>query len=968
MFIKQSICVYPDFSSLLDQAIRTGHYPSPNGIKQIIDCSNPSDSLLYTQSNGHALIGHDKHGRLGMITTPQDHDYPLTTLCASHGEYINTYPGMYYQADIAMMLSKLYFELELENGQTLSTLDDSESCYLNYFLPMTTKNVDDIRLTTLSLAPILEPSMPSAIPGLPLPGPGGAIHTMVIENRSPSTLKGKALLKLTEKFIARYEDDGAPVEQHANSPHRREWDRNLYLLCRPDANAAIHAMNFNKNNKNEYADESVFYRDIEILPGESLELTCYIALSVNFNRLRPTLAYLYSFSMLEWINIAATFWADRLGDIQVSKDDKINQQSIDFIRRCILDNFNCLQMNPKGEIVVHWQGAPAHQCARLWGIDAEPTAISVLYTLPELGAAILRYCAYRNRPHYLYYPDHSVPNLLAPLCIAAQYIELTGDTTLFHNNPSLLEELRKTADTALTFRHPCGLLHSHYSSDGHVFNRYDYGTNVKAYRALSGFAALLEALGKDGSKYKQAASMIPTAIDKHMTQEGPFGLQICGGNNLGEWEPFYLPDKFFYYDGEDSSSCVAPLYGACEFDDEKWRNYHRYARSLFATNYDPELDVLRWFYWGGPIDGTALVSAVGGAVTRDEMRTALENMLAVGCDETGSMFWWSKGKNSVRWLTRCSQGQGFWVYQHTEQWLGLHMNALTNTLTVRPQGMYGSYRINGARLGSFLYDIEWQETQEGILCTVTNRNEAPVTVRVYAGSKNAGLSDAFSNQDCVCAPGETQRVFLNYPDCKLPVSYKITETESKLLAAEGIFFDTVGLALPGLDQKGANGETVSNVYVLRMVVVTDDKPLKSASVELDLPEGFTSQAKELGMWKVWGDEPGPSRFDIGDIPPRSRAAVSFYIEANELSAPWMLNHPAKWPLNKLDERTLLFRGEQELAGVITATLNGVQEDGSNIHQFINIDIRTLSKDEYDAVICDALGGCDHYKFSMPKHL
>ena len=39
---------------------------------------------------------------------------------------------------------------------------------------------------------------------------------------------------------------------------------------------------------------------------------------------------------------------------------------------------------------------------------------------------------------------------------------------------------------------------------------------------------------------------------------------------------------------------LAPIYGVCDFDDQPWVNYHRFARSLWCPSYDPEFDVLLW--------------------------------------------------------------------------------------------------------------------------------------------------------------------------------------------------------------------------------------------------------------------------------------------------------------------------------------------------------------------------------------
>ncbi|MFR8222386.1 MAG: hypothetical protein ACLU9T_15850 [Blautia faecis] len=109
-----------------------------------------------------------------------------------------------------------------------------------------------------------------------------------------------------------------------------------------------------------------------------------------------------------------------------------------------------------------------------------------------------------------------------------------------------------------------------------------------------------------------------------------------------------MDEDFLYYDGEDSSSALAPVYGIYDFSYAPWINYHRFARSLFCSNYDPEMDTLRWFPYGGALDGTAYVSQLGGAITREEMGRSLKNLISAAVDETGSLYWWPKGENKQK--------------------------------------------------------------------------------------------------------------------------------------------------------------------------------------------------------------------------------------------------------------------------------------------------------------------------------
>jgi hypothetical protein len=274
-------------------------------------------------------------------------------------------------------------------------------------------------------------------------------------------------------------------------------------------------------------------------------------------------------------------------------------------------------------------------------------------------------------------PDHSVSILVAPVIIAGRWLRTTADMTFFQKHPEVVADLKTIVDQVMKLKAPSEtLFRTKYSSDGSVGRVYDYSTNLKVWYAFESLAYLLTRLDRqeEGAVFANTASEIKAAIEHHMVVEGPFGRQISGGTNLGE-DPgtFYIDEQDLYYDGEDTGSMLAPIYGMTPHTDEPWKNYHRFARSLFCGTYDPEFDTLLWNA-AEPmvIDGTALISRVGGSTSINEMKDAMLTLRKMGIDEvTGSLFWWPCGITEKRVLTRCSQGQGAWAWQYMEQWLGV---------------------------------------------------------------------------------------------------------------------------------------------------------------------------------------------------------------------------------------------------------------------------------------------------------
>ena len=460
--------------------------------------------------------------------------------------------------------------------------------------------------------------------------------------------------------------------------------------------------------------------------------------------------------------------------------------------------------------------------------------------------------------------------------------------------------------------------------------------------------------------FMKAAGMIKDAVREHMCVKGPFGDQIRGGSNMGEHEPFYLRDDTLYYDGEDSSSCLAPLYGIMDFHDPLWQNYHRFSRSLFCTNYDPEADALRWFARGGAIDGTALISGIGGSVTRQEMATKLQNMFDMGCDDTGSLFWWPKAKNCVRGLTRCSQGQGAWIFQHMEQWLGLRLNAAEKTLSVNLQGLYAGYEWKGANIGGMRFDIRVQEGEDTLSASVTNLNDTSVTLRI--ASRPAG--GAFSGGEYhtfQLAPSATADVQLARPAGSAITPVSIPAVENAVFAADKPVLGTALFEQPFVYQ------TEPNIFAAQLVLLSGPQDLRSASICISVPAQLEVKAKEFGLLDEFADEGfGPSIVcSLGDIPANSRKVIPIYLSlapSFDCHGAWMARSPfAAIPQSGPAYLAICADSRTEL-GNLCARVTAEYLDGHKADIQLTLPVRTVTKQELSQLDMDVFGGQN-----IPQH-
>lgn len=912
-----------------------------------------SERLLFTASNLRVLLGQDSEGSMAFICAPHKRDYALPTCVTGNGAPISAHPGMYYQTDVAMWYGRARYQIELEDGNVLYPGAGADTWYMDHFLPVTRQTTSNAEISVLSFAPVLEPGTPCGIPGAQLPGPSGALFVMHIKNNSNSRLRGRCKMLFQPAFVIRSEYDGCNAfEKDQVRPYHCEWERDIYTMWRPDATASL----FLKDGvHNTDAQNPELYTTLDLEPGAAQTIECYVAVSPDKAGVAPALATLLQHDALEWMQTTARFWADRLGKFscKIEDDPALGAAYRDMQLRSVLDNFNCLQTDENGRLLVHWQGAPSHNVGRFWGIDIEPTALSVLYVLPELGPCLLNYIARRNEPRFSLYTDHSTPIRVALLTIAGQYIRLTNDSAFFKDNPEILEHMRAAYQKLMDSRHGrFTLFSSRYSSDGIVFHRYDLGTNAKVFFALDGYRAVLRALGDPyAEQLGDTMNALAGDIRAVLTAQGPFGPQFTGGDNLGEGDDFYFRDGLYYYDGEDSSSCMMPVYGLLGLEDEAWRNYHRFARSLFATNFDPEMRALRWFFYGGAVDGTAYVSRLGGAVTREEMRGALTDMLECAVDLTGSLFWWPKGKNKRRCIARCSQGQGSWVFQGTRQWLGLYYDAAARKLTVCPRGLLRAYSYQGVRMGGGLFDVEYAEQSGYVELCIVNRNRFPVEIRVGIRPAGAGADGPIAWRDYALDPGQALKEQIEQNARALTPSFKPEYTEVKILGQDGVVFGAFGLQLPAADAP-------SNAFLLRFVLLSD-KALSDVRLKLHVPDGFGATAKEPRVWATPPENAGADAcVEIGRLPAYERAVLPFYVTLPrnvDAQNVWQNRHPFEYPIADAQAQLLFAPSKCPACWTLEATLRYTLH-GQAYSRVIQLPFNAISQTEFTQAVQKLLTG------------
>jgi hypothetical protein len=914
----------------------------------------PSTEAMFTQSNGRVLIGQSANGSFRMIAVPTQ-VYPAPT---GMGEF-GLGAGMYHHFDVAMYAGDLTYQLVLEGSDAINLAADdrdNETWYAGDFIPLTRTRAESLEIALVSIAPVVADAHNAPLAPAPLPGPAAAIYCLYLRNTGHEALRGKIVLQASDLFVEHYQD-AQPALRDQKRPAVNVHQRTL-ILTRPFGSVGIHL----HQGQWRQTDQTPFEAevDFELAGGQSQVFETHIAIGASYSDIMPTIFALHLRDALDWANITAAFWRSRLGNLDMGKDEDA-LFSRDIYVRSLFDNFNCLQIDATGNLLAHWQGAPSHGYGTVWGIDVEPTVVSVAHICPEIAWQGLTFFMTRSRvPRGT--QDHSVPILVAPIIIARQWLQITGEVDKFRQNPEVMTALESIMRDLLALESPVdSLFPSIYSSDGVVGRRYDYGTNVKVWYTFDSMAYLLRHLGEPerAQFYHEKAQAIRAAIDKHMTIDGPFGPQVSGGTNLGE-DPgdLYLPEDEPYYDGEDTSSMLAPIYGICDFTDQPWMNYHRFARSLWAPGYDPEFDVLLWAP-GDPaiFDGTAYFSHLGGCVTREEMREALDTLRQVGVDDvTGSVFWWPHGLEYKRALTRCSQGQGAWAWQYLYQWLGLKIDANANELTVAPRGLLTSFEWTNFRAGEHSFDIRWSEDNTAGIARIRNNNKEPWTIQVGFRESGAGAEGGLVWQTRSLAPGEELKFVQAQTPCRDHLGIN-RETLVKLEA--DAFADLAGVGFKRYGPSYLWGHWDANrlwdpqamPFALRFVILNGTTTdWSDVSVTLTIPDGWTGQGRQPRHWPPPENmTPSCACVELGSLPALRREVAAFWIKQPDKLDLWRRffwdrdGIPFHKPVHS-DRTITLYTNDQEPVPAVTfeAELVAKSADGQEIRRRIEVPVNILN--------------------------
>jgi hypothetical protein len=523
-------------------------------------------------------------------------------------------------------------------------------------------------------------------------------------------------------------------------------------------------------------NEKISFR---LKPGEKKWLPFIISL-VSRNRIFKEIKNRNS---LEWLNSTWSYFRNMIGRLEMPKD-KFTQE---FLERTIHQCFGSIGMTGDGEIAgSNWGTYPT--TAPIWMKDMYYSYLPFYIFDPELLKSGILWFLDRSIHYegvkYKERVSHSLGNSLTPVVLSGLYYFSTGDREFFRKNPYLKFRIREILDKVLNSKHKnAWLFPSDWISDGPSIGDYHTGSNVLAWYSFKSMGKIMDKVYGDkfnASKYIDIAEKIKEDIEKHNVIDNVFGLQYIEGVDEDGSVPYMI------HDGEESDVTLMPVYGYTSFDDQKYKNFSRFALTEYNKYFVPETGGVRWdnfqsimeakskckfnqkkFDWEKYFNNNpyissatfpAFITGFASITNEEEMNGKNGYMTRIKqlADMDGSIWWWPypnkednpKYEYPLRFYTAGKSGwaSGVFAVLFVSEILGLKYDGLSKKLYFRPFSPSSNFKWENFRIGNGCFSVDYKKRESHISMSIENNNQFDVTVE-YEIIIESNL--------------ETEKVFLN---------------------------------------------------------------------------------------------------------------------------------------------------------------------------------------------------------------
>lgn len=509
---------------------------------------------------------------------------------------------------------------------------------------------------------------------------------------------------------------------------------------------------------------------LDIRSGEDFSHRQRIAFELRpgEQRLFPVLLTVYGEAVSPQIRRGPMYWLEQTlgyyrrlaGKLQFEDDPFLSE----FMKRTLCQCQQCIGMDGDETLAgSSWGTNPTTD--QIWMKDMYYSMLPLAQCDPELFFKGVKWFAkWGVRPEGMLFAggvNHSLSNSLSAVLMAGEYFACTGDIESFRRDGALVERLTEILDDMIMSRtqRDVWLFPSVWISDGLALGDFHTGTNITAWAALNGMAAILEALpdAQKSAQYRAVAARVREAITTLCVTDGPYGPQLLEGVGEGSQalkeqmkadsleafraknEGFGIQFYEFYnraqerpylvHDGEETDTTLAAFYGLMEFDDAVLRNYFRFAMSEHNRFYCP---VSRGILWEDCTDSTfpGYVTGMANAVDAQSYSRYFEPIRELA-DLDGSIWWWPYPRNAGEQAAmrrdpgKCGWASGALLALMQRNIMGIYYDGAKRELSFCPLDALGNFCWTDAPLGEARFDLAY----EGDSIWVTNRNRYTVTLK-----------------------------------------------------------------------------------------------------------------------------------------------------------------------------------------------------------------------------------------------
>lgn len=451
---------------------------------------------------------------------------------------------------------------------------------------------------------------------------------------------------------------------------------------------------------------------------------------------------------LAWLDQTQAYYRGLLGRLSTPDHPFLAE----FHERMFMQALHSIAQSGSGRIAgSNWGSVPPTRM--IWTKDFFYSALPLLAADPEFAGKIVAWFdrygirpagttdrADRNSDGGAGGATHSVSLSVAAPLLASLIHRQTGETALFRRHPQWRARWGRIFDELAASRIDPGiwLFSSRYISDGPIAGDYHTGSNLAVWRALVGYARLLEDVWGEpetARTYREMAAGVKEALLARTVVDGPLGRQFIEAVNRDGSVPAMESD------GEESETTLMPYYGFLDDDDPLYLNTMRFAVSVHNLAYRPQF---RAISWAVGVPSTAPGYNKGLCAWDDEDRLfgehgALTEMRRLA-DGDGSLWWWSYGYGdktvpygkpvrAVDGIGKSAWAAGVFGTVFVHRFAGIAYDAPSATLRFAPLPAMGDMAWTDLAMGRHRFSLACTFRPDAVSITVENHNDHAVALR-----------------------------------------------------------------------------------------------------------------------------------------------------------------------------------------------------------------------------------------------